>query len=39
MKPDPEKIDRLGAALQAVFGRVVNEPIPERLVKLLERLK
>lgn len=38
-KPTPIKIDRTAAALRQLYGRISAEPLPRRLVELLNRFK
>ncbi len=38
-RPAQIDVDRIAAALRQLYGRIVAEPVPRRLVELLNRLK
>ncbi len=38
-KPTQCETDRIAAALRQLYGRICAEPLPRRLVELLNRLK
>jgi len=37
--PARAEFDRIAAALREIYGRIAAEPLPQRLVELLNRLK
>jgi len=38
-QPTQIDIDRIAAGLRQLYGRIVAEPVPRRLVELLNRVK